>query len=135
MSEIVRAAGGIVHRTRDDGTEEIAVIHRPKYGDWTLPKGKLDPGETDGQGALREVEEETGFLCELEDVLGRVSYNDRKGRPKIVVYFSMRPVSGSFEPNDEVDELRWLTLEEALKRLDYAHDRRLVARIAENPRL
>ncbi|MFY9588922.1 MAG: NUDIX hydrolase [Actinomycetota bacterium] len=135
MSEVVRAAGGVVHRARDDGTVEVLLIHRPKYGDWTLPKGKLEPGETDEQGALREVEEETGLRCEIEDAIGRVSYKDRKGRPKVVVYFAMRPVSGAFEPNDEVDELRWVTVDEAQGLLDYAHDRRLVARIAENPRL
>lgn len=135
MTEIVRAAGGVVHRTSDDGTEEVAVIHRPKYGDWTLPKGKLDEGETDEQGALREVEEESGFRCEIEGTLGRVSYNDRKGRPKVVVYFAMRPVSGAFQPNDEVDELRWVGLDEAQGLLDYVHDKRLVARIAEFPRI
>jgi 8-oxo-(d)GTP phosphatase len=135
VTEIVRAAGGIVHRPRDDGTIEVAVIHRPKYGDWTLPKGKLDTGESDEAGALREVEEETGFRCEIEDTVGRVSYNDRHGRPKVVVYFSMRPVGGAFSPNDEVDELRWLTLHEARELLDYAHDRRLVSRIAQIPRI
>ena len=135
MTEVVRAAGGVVHRTRDDGIEEVAVIHRPKYGDWTLPKGKLDEGETEEQGALREVEEEAGFRCEVEDTIGRVSYNDRKGRPKTVVYFSMKPVSGAFAPNDEVDELRWVTMDEAQELLDYEHDRRLVSRIAEIPRI
>ena len=135
MTEIVRAAGGVVHRTRDDGTEEVVVIHRPKYGDWTLPKGKLDPGESDEAGALREVEEETGFRCEIEDEVGRVSYDDRRGRPKVVVYFSMRPLSGEFETNNEVDEIRWVTLDEARQLLHYEHDRSLVARIAEIPRI
>jgi 8-oxo-dGTP pyrophosphatase MutT (NUDIX family) len=135
VTETVRAAGGIVHRTRDDGGEEVAVIHRPKYGDWTLPKGKLDPGESDEDGALREVKEETGLRCAIESRAGSVSYRDRHGRPKTVVYFVMRPVGGEFALNDEVDELRWLTLDEARELLDYAHDRRLVSRIAEIPRI
>ena len=135
MKKVVRAAGGIVHRARADGTEEVAIIHRPKYGDWTLPKGKLEPGESDEDGALREVEEETGYKCEIGETLGQVSYKDRHGRPKVVVYFSMRPVSGEFAPNDEVDELRWLPVGDATEQLDYAHDRRLVSRIAEIPRL
>ena len=132
MAEVVRAAGGVVHRTRD-GTVEVLVIHRPKYGDWTLPKGKLDPGETDEEGGLREVEEETGYRCEIEGRAGSVSYQDRRGRPKTVVYFLMRPTGGEFSPNDEVDELRWLPLDQAQELLDYAHDRRLVSRIAEIP--
>jgi 8-oxo-(d)GTP phosphatase len=135
MNEVVRAAGGVVHRTREDGIEEVVVIHRPKYGDWTLPKGKLEPGETDEQGALREVEEETGLRCEIEGAIGRVSYKDRKGRPKTVVYFAMRWVSGAFDRNDEVDELRWVAVDEAHALLDYEHDRRLVSRIAETPRI
>jgi 8-oxo-dGTP diphosphatase len=135
MEETVRAAGGIVHRTRGDGTVEVAIVHRPKYGDWTLPKGKLDPGESDEEGALREVKEETGLRCVIESRVGHVSYRDSRGRPKTVVYFSMRPVDGEFRPNKEVDELRWLTLDEAQQILDYERDRRLVAGIADYPSL
>jgi 8-oxo-dGTP diphosphatase len=117
----VAAAGGLVVR---DG--EVAVVHRPKYDDWSLPKGKLDPGEGWEQAALREVEEETGLRCELGRELDPARYRDRKGRDKLVRWWLMRPVEGDFVPNDEVDELRWLGRDEALELLDYDHDRDLV---------
>jgi 8-oxo-dGTP diphosphatase len=123
--EEVRAAGGLVVR-RTDGKVEIAVVHRPRYDDWSIPKGKLEPDESFKEGALREVEEETGFECELGDELSPVSYRDRKGRRKLVRYWEMRPRGGSFEVNDEVDELRWVTPKKAVSLLDYDHDRRLV---------
>lgn len=135
MEQTVRAAGGVVYRTRADGAVEVAVVHRPTYDDWTLPKGKLEPGESDQEGAIREVEEETGLRGVIEGRVGAVSYRDRHGRPKRVVYYLMRSNSGEFEPNDEVDELRWLTLDEAQRLLNYAHDRRLVSRIREVPSL
>ena len=135
MTDLVRAAGGVVQRTRDDGVVEVVVIHRPKYDDWTLPKGKLHPGESEEEGALREVEEETGLKCEIVRQVGEVSYRDKRRRPKRVVYFSMNPIDGSFRPNDEVDELRWLPMDEAQRLLDYEHDRRLVAGIADDPPL
>jgi 8-oxo-dGTP pyrophosphatase MutT (NUDIX family) len=135
VEETVRAAGGVVYRPRDDGAVEVAVIHRPKYDDWTLPKGKLEPGESDEEGAIREVEEETGLRGVIERRVGAVSYRDRHGRPKRVVYYLMRPTAGEFEPNDEVDDLRWLTPDEAQRLLNYAHDRRLVSRISEVPSL
>ena len=135
MEETVRAAGGVVYRPRHDGVVEVAVIHRPKYDDWTLPKGKLEAGESHEEGAIREVEEETGLRCEIEGRAGNVSYRDRHGRPKRVVYYLMRPTAGEFQPNDEVDELRWLTPDEAERLLNYAHDRRLVSRARHNPRL
>ena len=135
MSKVVRAAGGVLHREREDGAIEVLLIHRPRYDDWTLPKGKLEPGESVGEGALREVSEETGFLGEIERRIGETAYNDRHGRPKRVTYFAMRPVSGEFAPNDEVDEVRWVTLEEAEELLSYAHDRHLVAQVARRPPL
>ncbi len=126
----VLAAGGVV--VRDDGpVSRIVVIHRPKYGDWTLPKGKLDPGEGFEQAALREVEEETGLRCELGPELGSVSYSDRRGRSKLVRYWLMRPLGGEFEPNDEVDELRWLDRRDAGELLTYDHDVELVAAALE----
>jgi 8-oxo-dGTP pyrophosphatase MutT (NUDIX family) len=134
-SHEVRAAGGVVHRVREDGTTEVAVIRRPKYGDWTLPKGKLDEGETDEQAAMREIEEETGYRVALEGKAGSVRYRDRHGRPKIVTYFYARPESGSFSANDEVDELRWLPIGDALALLSYEHDKRLVAGLARKPRV
>ena len=85
------------------------MIHRPKYGDWSLPKGKLEKGEGWREAALREVEEETGYRCEAGVELPHVSYLDRKSRRKLVRYWLMDPIEGKFEPHDEVDELRWVT--------------------------
>jgi 8-oxo-dGTP diphosphatase len=122
-SQPVRAAGGLVQR--DDG--RIAVVHRPRYDDWSLPKGKLDDGETWEQAALREVHEETGVRAELGEELPSDSYTDNKGRPKTVRWWRMRTVGDDgFAPDDEVDELRWVTPEEAAALLSYDHDRRLV---------
>jgi 8-oxo-dGTP diphosphatase len=122
-SQPVRAAGGLVER--DDG--RIAVVHRPRYDDWSLPKGKLDDGETWEQAALREVHEETGVRAELGEELPSDSYTDNKGRPKTVRWWRMRTVGDDgFAPDDEVDELRWVTPEEAATLLSYDHDRRLV---------
>ena len=123
----VRAAGGVVVRRRE-GEAQVAVIHRPKYGDWTLPKGKLDPGEDFEAAALREVEEETGLRCRLGEELSPARYADRKGRSKLVRFWRMEPEGEfPFEPNDEVDELRWVSAEEAVALLDYEHDRELIA--------
>jgi 8-oxo-dGTP pyrophosphatase MutT (NUDIX family) len=126
----VRAAGGVVWRDGEAG-REVAIVHRPRYDDWSLPKGKLLPGEDWLEGALREVEEETGLRCEPGEELEPARYPDRKGRDKLVRWWSMRPVGGAFEPNDEVDDLRWLAPAEAIERLDYDHDRRLVALSAD----
>lgn len=117
----VRAAGGIVWRV-SDGEIEVALVHRPKYRDWTFPKGKLEPGETDEQAAHREVLEETGLECVLGRELPAVQYRDAKGRMKQVRYWEMTVASGSFLANDEVDELVWLPLPQAGPRLTYGHD-------------
>ena len=124
-----RAAGGLVVRDGPRGPE-AAVVHRPRYDDWSLPKGKLRAGERWQDAALREVREETGMRCELGDELAPARYRDRKGRPKLVRYWLMRPIDGSFEPGDEVDELRWLDPERAAELLDYEHDRALVRSLA-----
>lgn len=121
----VRAAGGLVARDGDRGPE-VAVIHRPRYDDWSLPKGKLHPGEGWEEAALREVREETGLTCELGDELESTTYLDRKGRRKLVRFWRMRPTGGEFEPSDEVDELRWVAPGDAERLLEYEHDRRLV---------
>jgi len=123
----VEAAGGVVIREGDP--PRVAVIHRPRYDDWSLPKGKLDRGEGFEEAALREVEEETGVRCRLGRELEPSSYRDQKGRKKLVRWFLMEPLGagGGFEPNDEVDELRWLSLPEAAELVSYEHDRRLLA--------
>jgi 8-oxo-dGTP diphosphatase len=113
----VRAAGGLVER---DG--KVLLVHRPKYDDWSFPKGKCDVGEPDEVCALREVEEETGLRCELLEELGQTSYRDAKGRPKIVRYWRMRPLAGEFTPHDEVDEIRWETRDAAAGLLSWPRD-------------
>ena len=126
----VAAAGGVVLREGADGPE-VALVHRPKYDDWSLPKGKLDRGEAWEEAALREVEEETGLRCELGTELSPARYRDSKGRDKLVRWWLMRPLDGEFTPNDEVDELRWLGLGAALDVLDYDHDRDLVQAVVD----
>ncbi|MGH2981865.1 MAG: NUDIX hydrolase [Solirubrobacterales bacterium] len=121
----LRAAGGVLLRSGAEGIE-VAVIHRPKYGDWSLPKGKLDDAEGFEQAALREVEEETGMRAELGSELSSVSYRDRKGRSKLVRYWLMRPIDGEFRPGSEVDEVRWLDPDQARELLSYEHDAELV---------
>lgn len=118
----VRAAGGVVLR---DGC--VLLVHRPKYDDWTLPKGKAEPGEPDEACARREVEEETGLVCELGPELATVRYRDRYGRPKVVRYWEMRPVAGSFEPGEEVDEVRWVAAGDAAGALTYEREAEVLA--------
>jgi len=130
MADEVRAAGGVVWRRGADGVE-IALVHRPRYDDWSLPKGKLDPGEGFEEAALREVEEETGMRCTLGRELGETRYRDNKDRPKVVRYWAMDVTAGEFEPNDEVDELRWVSVDEAKAMLSYDYDRDLVERVAD----
>jgi 8-oxo-dGTP diphosphatase len=124
----VRAAGGVVWRPADQAGRQILVVHRPRYDDWSLPKGKCDPGESDADCALREVEEETGYTCRLGPELPSTHYHDNKGRPKTVRYWAMEPVAGdgNFTPNAEIDEIRWLPVDEAVKLLSYDHDRPVV---------
>ena len=130
MTAVVRAAGGAVVR-RQAGQDEVLLVHRPQYDDWTLPKGKLRGGETDEECALREVEEETGLRCRLGRELDVVSYIDHRGRQKTVRYWAMAPIEGTFTPGHEVDEVRWLPLEEAGNTLSYAHDRDLLENLAD----
>ncbi len=124
----MRAAGGIVLRRAPEGDWQVLLVHRPRYDDWSLPKGKADPGERDEETALREVEEETGLRCTLGAPAGRTRYRDSKGRDKVVHYWLMEPESdGAFVPNAEVDEVHWCTVDDAVERLSYAHDRKLLA--------
>jgi 8-oxo-dGTP diphosphatase len=106
-----------------------AVVHRPAYDDWTLPKGKLAAGESEIEGALREVEEETGMSCRVDRPIGTTSYIDRKGRPKVVVYWLMQATGGTFEPSEEIDEVRWLPLGDVLSMLTYPRDRTLLGSV------
>ena len=122
----VRAAGGLVLRDGAGAGVEVAVVHRPRYDDWSLPKGKLRRREGWEAAALREVAEETGMSCELGAELEPETYRDRKGRRKLVRWWLMRAIDGEFEPSDEVDELRWLSPEAARRLLSYEHDRALV---------
>jgi 8-oxo-dGTP diphosphatase len=124
----IAAAGGVLIAPDKEGRTKVAVIHRPKYMDWSLPKGKLEEGESWREAALREVGEETGYRCEPIAELPHVSYLDRKGRRKLVRYWLMEPIDGEFESHGEVDELRWLTPAEAEELLTYPHDKELVRR-------
>jgi 8-oxo-dGTP pyrophosphatase MutT (NUDIX family) len=132
--ELVRAAGGVVTRPGGDGPE-VLLVHRPRYGDWSFPKGKRDGNESDEDTARREVLEETGLDCVLERQLGEARYRDSRGRPKVVRYWLMRPdpddPGPGFTPNHEVDELRWCPIDEAAKLLSYAHDRALLRHASE----
>ena len=121
VSDRIHAAGGVVMR---EG--QVAVVHRPRYDDWTLPKGKLDSGESFEEAALREVEEETGVRGVLVRELPATAYR-AAGRPKVVRYWLMDVEhEASFVPNDETDQLRWVTLDEALRLLTYDRDRDVV---------
>jgi 8-oxo-dGTP diphosphatase len=118
----VEAAGGVIVRD-----SRVLLVHRPRYDDWSLPKGKLETGESFEEAALREVEEETGLRCRLVRELPSAEYRVKE-RPKIVRYWLMEvEVDPGFVPNDEVDEVRWLPLDEALALLSYDRDRELVA--------
>lgn len=129
---IVRAAGGMVWRRVSDGVA-VVVVHRPKYDDWTFPKGKREMGEDDETCALREVEEETGMRCSLGRELPPASYTDHQGRPKKVRYWTMsvigEPVIDEpvFAPNAEVDELRWCDRDQAAALLSYDVDQAVLA--------
>ncbi len=113
-----------------NGATEVLVVHRPRYDDWSLPKGKVDGDETDEQAAIREVEEETAVVAEPVSELATIRYTDHRGRPKEVRYWHMRVVhEGEFAPFDEVDEVRWLPLGQAATLLTYHHDRALLEMI------
>jgi 8-oxo-dGTP diphosphatase len=104
-------------------------VHRPKYDDWSFPKGKCVDGESDEACALREVAEETGLRCELFEEVGQTSYRDGRGRAKIVRYWRMRAVEGEFVAADEVDEIKWVTPEAAGKLLSWSRDLALLERL------
>lgn len=132
-SKAVFAAGAVLWRPDDTvGSPEVAIIHRPRYDDWSLPKGKVDPGETEPVTAVREVAEETGYAAHLGRRLAAVSYPVDQSIKK-VRYWTARAIGGEFTPNDEVDELKWLPLAQAVKTVGYAHDRKVLRRFGKLP--
>ena len=123
MAAVVRAAGGVVWRMQGN-TVEVLLVHRPQRADWSFPKGKVAAGDVDeAHTALREVLEETGYRCALGRELSTITYRDQRDRSKQVRYWEMQVVSGRFEPNDEVDEIRWLAIDGARELLTHALDR------------
>jgi 8-oxo-dGTP diphosphatase len=141
---VIRAAGGVVWRPASqdpsvEGAVEIALIHRPRYDDWSIPKGKLAPGESDLEGAVREVLEETGFRVRVGRPLGEVRYmklsSAGESRPKVVRYWAMQMDSGAFTPNREVDRLEWVTPAQAQSMLTHDHDRDVLERFIRGPAL
>jgi 8-oxo-dGTP pyrophosphatase MutT (NUDIX family) len=127
----IRAAGGVVLRTHRKRGLQVLIAHRPKYRDWTLPKGRLDKGEDDVEAALREVWEETGLRCLPFERHGLSSYRVN-GNAKHVAWYTMEVLDGTFEPNDEVDQIRWVTLEQAERELTYRADRLHVAGVSDD---
>jgi 8-oxo-dGTP pyrophosphatase MutT (NUDIX family)/phosphohistidine phosphatase SixA len=127
----IRAAGGVVWRVRKS-VVEVALVHRPRYDDWSLPKGKLEDGETDLAGAVREIAEELGSHVAVSRRIGEVSYTVPDGR-KAVTYWVMRHVDGEFHPDDEVDAVEWLRPRLARDKLSYDVDRRVMADFAAVP--
>ncbi|WP_200306781.1 NUDIX hydrolase [Streptomyces adelaidensis] len=132
VTPLVRAAGcALWRRAPSGGGIELALVHRPKWADWSLPKGKLKPDEEARDGAVREVLEETGMTCELGPELPAVHYTDARGRPKQVRYWAAEATGGTFAPNDEVSRLLWLPPEAATQRLTHERDRTLVSALLD----
>jgi 8-oxo-dGTP diphosphatase len=122
---------------RRAGDREFLIVHRPRYDDWSLPKGKLDPGEKYRKAAAREIQEETGSKTKRLARLGSVAYNSLNSNPKLVRYWLFEHLSGKFRPNAEVDEIRWLSAAEAKRMLTYPRDRQVFewgATLADSPR-
>lgn len=132
-SNVILAAGGVLWRKSDGSDQpEVALIHRNRYDDWSLPKGKIDPGESAPVAAVREIEEETGYASELGRRLASLSYPIDLGTKK-VTYWAARTLGGEFTPNLEVDQLIWVPVPEAMKRLSYPLDRKVLRRFAKQP--
>ncbi|MEI6870058.1 MAG: NUDIX hydrolase, partial [Actinomycetota bacterium] len=129
---MIRAAGALLWRETADRNIEIALIHRPKYGDWTLPKGKIEEGETALQCAYRELLEETGIKASFTRQLGSVDYVEN-GQPKRVIFWAAHCGldASTFVANEEVDQLRWLTLEDALELATYPTDMEMITNFQE----
>jgi len=136
---VIKAAGAVLWRSRGDGDPpEVGLVHRPRYDDWSHPKGKLDDGESPPAAAVREVAEETGHRVALGRRLGQAHYvvrspQARKTGPKVVDYWAARALDGTFQPNSEVDDLRWLALAAARDLLSYDYDRTVLDSFAAVP--
>lgn len=131
-ADVIEAAGGLLWRATPGG-RELAVIHRPRYDDWTLPKGHREPGESWQQTALREVGEETGIAARLTGFAGSTAYTV-DGVAKVVLFWHMEATGDTtFKPNVEVNQLAWLTPAEALERLSYPGERELVSKASSTP--
>jgi 8-oxo-dGTP diphosphatase len=132
----IQAAGGVVWRIDEHTGVQVAVVHRPRYDDWSLPKGKLAPGESHLEGGIREVHEETGYRVQPGRYLGHVRYLKKSGgaaREKVVHYWSMKATGGAFSPNREVDELRWLPIDAAREQITRGLDREVLERFGQRP--
>ncbi|AWB82036.1 NTP pyrophosphohydrolase [Corynebacterium yudongzhengii] len=123
------AAGAVLWRgdPSDVSSLEVAIIHRPHYDDWSLAKGKVDPGESLPVTAVREIAEETGYEVRLGKLIGKVRY-PVMDRTKVVYYWTGEVLGGEFTPNDEVDEIRWVSFDEAMQLLSYAVDTQVLAK-------
>jgi 8-oxo-dGTP diphosphatase len=119
---VIESAGGVVWRSADRHHHEVLVVHRAHRQDWSLPKGRRERRESALECALREVREETGLRCTAGDELSEVRYTDRQGRARRVRFWAMRSVRGEFRPNDEVDEIRWVSLALVGELLTYERD-------------
>ena len=132
----IKAAGGVLYRPNDDGDREFLLVHRPRYDDWSLPKGKLDRREGFLEAGLREVREETGIQANYPIEIGSVGYETDAGNRKVVRWWLMEAAGGKFRPNREVDAIAWLTLRKANKRLQYTNDQKVLRRanaLADDP--
>jgi 8-oxo-dGTP diphosphatase len=132
---MIRAAGALLWRETAERTIEIALIHRPRYGDWTLPKGKIEEGETALQCAYRELVEETGIKANFTQQLGSVDYEEN-GQAKRVIFWAAHCAldASNFIANEEVDQLRWLTIEEALEEATYPTDLEIILKFKDQPK-
>ena len=126
--DMIRAAGALLWQGPPE-RRLIAVVHRNRYDDWTLPKGKLKKGESWQEAALREIKEETGYDARILGFAGAVAY-EVKGRPKIVRYWHMVAEGEPSPLENEVDELVWLTVEEAIARVQYPLEKALLEEVA-----
>ena len=133
MAKPILAAGAVLWRSVEGSADiEVAIIHRPRYDDWSLPKGKLDAGETEPAAAVREVFEETGHRAHLGRALTTVRYPVPEG-VKRVRYWAARDLGGEFTANAEVDDLVWLPAKDAMGKLSYQHDRKVLRRFTKLP--